>query len=213
MDDAPQPPTSHSLAREASLVMAARVAQQLGFKSAEESALEALADVCRYYVNTLGRRAAANARHATRSDLALNDVLAALRQSPTAATSWRDLSEFADGWRAPHGATGRTLPAPKRRRFSRYGVLGAASETLAPPRSVHVPRFLPPFPPSVVASAVPESERARDDARDVEGLQLALNRINNVTPGASYGSAIEVDDNAAGGKAAHAWGKEEEEGS
>ena len=70
-----QQPTSQSLARDACIVAAARIARERGFAAADEGALEALADVVRASVRALARRAAANARHATRSELALNDVL------------------------------------------------------------------------------------------------------------------------------------------
>ena len=86
---------SHEAAREACLVTASRVARQLGFEYAEDSALEALADVVRYYVNGVARRSAANARHAQRSDLALNDVLAGLRQTPASPVTWAELRDFA----------------------------------------------------------------------------------------------------------------------
>ena len=78
-----QQPTSQSLARDACIVAAARIARERGFAAADEGALEALADVVRASVRALARRAAANARHATRSELALNDVLSALKQSPS----------------------------------------------------------------------------------------------------------------------------------
>ena len=77
-----QQPTSQSLARDACIVAAARIARERGFAAADEGALEALADVVRASVRALSAARAANARHATRSDLALNDVLSALKQSP-----------------------------------------------------------------------------------------------------------------------------------
>ena len=228
--------SSQSCAREASLVMASRVAKELGFEAAEETALEALADVVRYHINCLARRAAANARHSRRSDLALNDVLAALRQSPSAPQAWPELrfwrrpsllprrapgmspsarvevqwrdvclleasnrlaaGEFAARWRLPATTHKATLPAPAPRRPAHYGGLGAA-DAPAPPRSAHIPAFLPPFPPAVARRKRPAAAEApRDDVRDVEALQLALNRIDKAKkkarPGGEF-APIEVD--------------------
>ena len=61
-----------------------------------------------------------------------------------------------------------------------------------------MPAFLPPFPPSVAAGRKrrAEDEAPRDDVRDVEALQLALNRIDkakkNARPGGEF-APIEVD--------------------
>ena len=202
---------SHEAAREACLVTASRVARQLGFEYAEDSALEALADVVRYYVNGVARRSAANARHAQRSDLALNDVLAGLRQTPASPVTWAELRDFAfrgdgGGWTAPDGGPGGAscLPAAKRRRAAHYGALGAA-DAPRPPRSVHIPKFLPPFPPKVAAAARRKRDRGDGGGGDdrspaeVEALQLALNRIGGArardgaaAPGSSYGAPIDL---------------------
>ena len=179
-----QQPTSQSLARDACIVAAARIARERGFAAADEGALEALADVVRASVRALARRAAANARHATRSELALNDVLSALKQSPSNRVAWQELRDFffpreGHGWRLP-AQPGSTLPAPKR--SSRYGVLGAGATTT---RRAHVPAFLPPFPEKVLEKEAPAKKRKRgaeDDARDAEALQLALNRIASPPP-------------------------------
>ena len=112
-----QQPTSQSLARDACIVAAARIARERGFAAADEGALEALADVVRASVRALARRASANARHATRSELALNDVLSALKQSPSNRVAWQELRDFffpreGHGWRLP-AQPGSTLPAPR----------------------------------------------------------------------------------------------------
>ena len=197
---------SAAAAREACLGTASRVARELGFEYAEDSALEALADVVRYFINHLARRSAANMRHATRSDLALNDVLAALKQAPTCATTWVELNGFAfrpdgSGWRAPASTGGANcLPAAKRQRAAYYGALGSSDALPAGPRSVHIPKFLPPFPPKVGAKRkrahADEGARADDPAGEVESLQLALNRIAGARakrPGGSYGAPIDVE--------------------
>ena len=179
-----QQPTSQSLAREACIVAAPRIARERGFAAADEGALAALADVVRASVRALARRASANARHATRSELALNDVLSALKQSPANRVAWQELRDFffpreGHGWRLP-AQPGSTLPAPKR--SSRYGVLGAGATTT---RRAHVPAVLPPFPEKVLAADAPAKKRKRgaeDDARDAEALQLALNRIASPPP-------------------------------
>jgi len=187
-------------AREACLVMAAAVAKKLGFETAEDAALEALADVVRYYVNCVARRASSNTRHAKRHDVALNDLLAALAQDPARPVGWRALRDFGAKWRAPAAARGACLPAAKRQRAAYYGALGRGDAPVAP-RSVHVPKFLPPFPPAVEAARARRSAGARarpappaaDDVREVEALQLALNRIEHAAaPGSSARAPIDV---------------------
>lgn len=195
---------SDVFARESCLVMASRVAVELGFEYAEDSALEALADVVRYYINHLARRSAANMHHATRSDLALNDLLAAFKQAPAAQTNWKALRDFAfradgNGWKAPAANVGSVMPAAKRQRAAHYGSL-ASRDAPQGPRSVHIPKFLPPFPPKIAA----KRKRSREDdsekvdegnaVAEAEALQLALNRIGNAKarPGSSY-APIDVE--------------------
>jgi histone H3/H4 len=182
--------------------MAAEVAKELGFETAEDSALEALADVVRYYVNVVARRAAANCGHAKRHDVALNDLLAAFKQGPAASTSWRELRDFSEKWApASRRDAGCALPAAKRQRAAYYGALGRGDAPRGP-RSVHVPKFLPPFPPAVEEkrarrAAAPGGDprraaRGDGDVREVEALQLALNRIESVRAG-SRSAPIDVE--------------------
>lgn len=182
MDEEPR-----GFARECCVQTVARVCMELGFDTAEESALEAVADVVRYFVSSLARRTHANMIHSQRTTVALNDLLAAFRQVPSAPVSWRALQDFAfradgRGWNVPSHLVVPVLPICKRQRVCAKLPVSATEE-----RSVHVPKFLPPFPPAYTyrpaddeAKGAARPQAALSDVaivREREALQLALNRI------------------------------------
>lgn len=172
----------------------ARVCVELGFDTAEESALEAVADVVRYFLTSLAGRTHGNMMHSGRTKVALNDVLAAFRQAPSARVSWRSLEDFAfrannRGWNLPCHISAPKLPVTSKRRRACH--LGAGESK----RSKLIPSFLPPFPPAHTYRREQEEEEATttappaqrvdngegslgDVVREREALQLALNRIS-----------------------------------
>lgn len=197
------PPGSTAFARECCVQTVARVCIQLGFDTAEESALEAVADVIRYFVSTLARRTHANMIHSQRTSVALNDLLAAFRQAPSARVSWRSLQDFAfradgRGWNLPSHLVVPVLPVGKRQRVYNNQLTAVDQD-----RSVLIPTFLPPFPPvhtyvtvdeTAPSSAIPDAQATSakhpDMIREREALQLALNRISR----AANGGLMETND-------------------
>ncbi|KAJ8598934.1 hypothetical protein CTAYLR_009846 [Chrysophaeum taylorii] len=181
-------------ARECCMQTVGRVCVQLGFESAEEAALEAVADVIRSFVSALAKRTHGNMVHSQRTVVALNDVLAAFRQAPSARVSWRSLERFAfrtdgKGWNLPSHLVVPVLPASKRQRVvCTPNHIGTNDEE----RSSHIPKFLPPFPPAHTyrkpepsyAIQQPDDDDDDDDpnaatvVREREALQIALNRIS-----------------------------------
>ena len=104
--------------------------------------------------------ASANARHATQSELALNDVLSALKQSPAGSRVAGHGTSFRGG---PAGASrvGSTLPAPKLEPLRRLGCWRDDDAARARPR-------VPALPEKGRQRERPEEAQARreDDARD-----------------------------------------------
>lgn len=211
----------HGFESECCVQSVARVCVELGFDTAEESALEAVADVVRYFVSSLAARTHGNMIHSQRTKVALNDVLAAFRQAPSARVSWRSLEDFAfrandRGWNLPSHINAPELPVPgsQRRKACRLDDDGGGR---GEKRSKLIPSFLPPFPPvhtyrrveereeeeNVVAqeekgqtgeaASAAESGAGTEVVREREALQLALNRISRHRRG---DAPIVVDDEA-----------------
>uniref|UniRef100_A0A7S3JZI9 Bromodomain associated domain-containing protein n=1 Tax=Aureoumbra lagunensis TaxID=44058 RepID=A0A7S3JZI9_9STRA len=181
--------TSREYASECSIQSVVQICVELGIDRADERSLEALADVARYFVNAIAQRSHANMVHGQRGVVALNDVLSAFHQAPTAQISWRALNAFADEWNVPSLIVVPNLPVPFRQHKRK-----AYSE---PKKGL--PFWFPKLPKSKQNSQISISEIKSSSKK----LKLALSKIEQISPNTqqdsidltSTGEVEQLDDN------------------